>query len=272
MYFSTHEASSAFQKKLHSGELVVGTWINAIKDPILAKILGACGLDYVLIDGEHSGATPATLSETCVLARECGVYPMVRPADPNDLKGNGRLMDAGAMGLVVPHIDSVDQARRVANSIRYFNGGTRGFGSRSLGSGFQKMTEEAMIQADREVTCVVQFESVAAVEQADEIMAIDGVDVAIIGRGDLAMDMGLPGRGTDDRVTVLVEKVYEAARRNGKVPGLLTDSLEGAIKWMGRGVKFLTYGSEVGWLMSAYENGLKAIHQAQQEMEQESTK
>lgn len=262
MYFSEHEADSAFKAKLNSGELVVGTWINALKDPILARILAPCGLDYLLIDAEHSGATMATISETCLIARECGIYPMVRPADPNDLKMNGRLMDAGAMGLVIPHIDSAEQARTIVNSIKFFNGGTRGYCSKTLGSGFRKMTEEAMHQADREVTCVVQFESVSAIEQADEIMAIDGVDVAIIGRGDLAHDMGLSGRPTDDRVSAMVEKVYEAARRCGKTQGLLTDSLDGALKWLDRGIKFLTYGSEVAWLQSAYQKGIQEIRAA----------
>lgn len=255
--FSQHEQSSAFRQKL-GRELVVGTWVNAIRDPVIAKILASTGLDYMLLDAEHSGATMANLSETCLLARECGLYPMVRPADPDDLKGNGRLLDAGAMGLVIPHIDSAAQARRIVGSMRYF-GGTRGYCSRSVASGFQKMSEEAMRRADAEATCVVQFESVAAIEQAEEILSVDGVDVAIVGRGDLAHDMGLSGRPTDDRVSVQVERVYEAARRCGKVQGLLVNDLDGALKWLGRGIGFLTYGSEVGWLQNAYTVGLRAI-------------
>ena len=259
------QVSSSFREKLDRGELVVGTWVNAVKDPILPQILAPCGLDYLLIDAEHSGATMASISEMCMMARACGLYPMVRPAEPNDLKMNGRLMDAGAMGLVIPHIDSAEQARAVVNSVRFFNGGTRGYCSKTLSSGFCKMTEEDMHRADREVTCVVQFESVSAIEQADEILAVDGVDVAIIGRGDLAHDMGLSGRATDERVSAMVEKVYQAARRQNKVQGLLTDSLDGAIKWLGRGIRFLTYGSEVGWLQDAYRTGLKAIRAAEQE-------
>ena len=262
MYFSHHEAFPAFKEKLSRGDLVIGTWINAVKDPILPRILAPCGLDYVLIDGEHSGATVADISQTCIVARECGLYPMVRPADPNDLKANARLMDAGAMGLVVPHIDSAEQARAIANSIRFFNGGTRGYVSKSAASGFQKMTEEAMRAADRAVTCVVQFESVAAIDQADEILAVEGVDVAIIGRGDLALDMGLPAQPSDPRVTEQVERVYAAARRQGKVAGLLTEKLDSAQKWMGRGVTFLTYGSEVAHLQAAYTNGVAALRAA----------
>lgn len=262
MVFSAHETSSQFKSKLNQGELVVGTWINAIKDPVLAKILASTGLDYVLVDAEHSGATMASISETCLMARECGLYPMVRPIEPNDLKLNGRLLDAGAMGLVIPHIDSAKQAQSIVNSMRFFNGGTRGYCAKSLASGFTKMSEEAMHRADEEVTCVVQFESVSAIEQADEILAIDGIDVVIIGRGDLAHDMGLSGKPTDDRVSVQVEKVYEAAKRNGKTQGLLVNDLDGALKWLGRGIKFLTYGSEVGWLQNAYNTGLKAIRAA----------
>ncbi len=263
MVFSSHEPYSAFRRKL-GHELVVGTWVNAVKDPVIAKILASTGLDYLLLDAEHSGATMASISETCLVARECGLYPMVRPIEPNDLKNNGRLIDAGAMGLVIPHIDSARQAQQIVNSVHFFNGGTRGYCAKSLSSGFQKMSEEAMHRADEEVTCVVQFESVAAIEQAEEILSIDGIDVAIVGRGDLAHDMGLSGKPTDDRVSVQVERVYEAARRCGKVQGLLVNDLDGALKWLGRGIGFLTYGSEVGWLQNAYTTGLKAIRKAQQ--------
>lgn len=259
MIFSQHEKASVFRQKL-GHELVVGTWVNAIKDPVIAKILSTTGLDYVLLDTEHSGATMASLSETCLIARECGLYPMVRPTEPNDLKNNGRLLDAGAMGLVIPHIDSAEQARKIVGSMRFF-GGTRGYCAKSMASGFQKMSEEAMHRADAEATCVVQFESVAAIEEAEEILSIDGIDVAIIGRGDLAHDMGLSGRPTDDRVSVQVERVYEAARRCGKVQGLLVNDLDGALKWLNRGIGFLTYGSEVGWLQSAYTTGLRAIRE-----------
>ena len=262
MIFSAHEVRSPFKAKLNKKELVVGTWINAVKDPVIARVLAPTGLDYLLIDAEHSGATMASISETCLIARECGMYPMVRPIEPNDLKNNGRLLDAGAMGLVIPHIDNVQQARAIVKSMKFFNGGTRGYCAKNLSSGFEKMTEEAMRRADEETTCVVQFESVNAVEQAEEILAIDGIDVAIIGRGDLAHDMGLSGNPTDDQVSRMVEKVYEAARHNGKVQGLLCNDLDGALKWLGKGITFLTYGSEVGWLQNAYSTGLKAIRTA----------
>ena len=262
MIFSAHEEVNSFKSKLNAGELVVGTWINAVKDPVIARILASTGLDYILIDAEHSGQTMATITDTCSLARECGLYPMVRPIEPNDLKLNGRLIDAGAMGLVVPHIDSAKQAQAIVNSIKFFNGGTRGYCAKTAASCFRKMTEELMRRSDEETTIVVQFESVAAVEEADEILAIPGIDVAIIGRGDLAHDMGLSGKPTDDRVSVQVEKVYEAARRQGKAQGLLCNDLDGALKWLGKGITFLTYGSEVGWLQNAYSTGLKAIREA----------
>jgi len=262
MPFSAHSAKSSFKEKLKKGELVVGTWVNAVKDPIIAKLVGYAGFDYILIDAEHSGASISSVSEMCLLARECGVYPMVRPSDPDDLKMNGRLLDAGAMGLVIPHIDSASQALKIARSMRFFGGGTRGCVSRSIGTGFSKANEEEMRSFDEEVTCVVQFESVKAIEEADEILVIDGIDIAIVGRGDLAHDMGLSGKASDEKVSNMVEKVYESARRQNKTQGLLVNDIEEAKKWLARGIKFLTYGSEVGWLISAYEKGLKEIRSA----------
>lgn len=259
MPFSSHNLKSTFKEKVKKGELVVGTWVNAVKDPIIAKLIGYAGFDYMLIDAEHSGASISSISEMCLLARECGVYPMVRPCDPDNLKMNGRLLDAGAMGLVIPHIDSASQALQIARSMRFFGGGTRGCVSRSIGTGFSKANEEEMRILDEEITCVVQFESARAIEEADTILAVDGIDVAIVGRGDLAHDMGLSGKTTDDRVSCMVEKVYEAARRQKKTQGLLVNDIGEAKKWLNHGIKFLTYGSEVGWLISAYEKGLQEI-------------
>ena len=142
MAFSTHKIRSGFKDKLRNGDLVIGTWINAIKDPVIIKLIGYVGFDYVLIDAEHSGASISSISQMCLLSRECGVYPLVRPSDPNDLKMNGRLLDAGAMGLVIPHIDSACQALKIARSMRFFNGGTRGSVSRSIGTGFSNISEK----------------------------------------------------------------------------------------------------------------------------------
>ena len=260
MNFSSHSQLSTFRAKLDRKELVIGTWINVIKDPMIIKMISGVGLDYVMIDMEHSGATMQTVTELCTMARECGLYPLVRPIEPNDLKTNGRLLDAGAMGLVIPHIDSAEQAQKIANSMRFFDGGTRGYCSRTAASGFEKVDEEAMRRSDREVTCVVQFESVEAIEQAEEIMDIRGIDVAIVGRGDLAHSMGLSGKTTDERVSQQVERVYAAARKFGKTPGLLVNDVAGAKKWLDRGIKFLTFGSEVGWLISSYQNALSSIY------------
>ena len=262
MDFSTHESESAFNQKLRRQELVVGTWVNTLKDPVIAKIIGAAGFDYMMVDAEHSGATMGSLSEMCLLARECGVFPIIRPTDADDVKMNGRLLDAGAMGLLASHIENAAQVDKVAKSLRYFNGGTRGCNTRSIFSGFAKMTEEAMHKADENVTCIISFESAEAIAQADEILAVPGVDIAIIGRGDLSHDVGVPGNQEHDKVLSLVEKVFAAATRQNKMVGLLVNNADEAKKWIAQGAGFVTLGSEVGWLLSAYQTNIPLVRSA----------
>lgn len=265
MKFSVLQDNSHFKTKIDSGELVIGTWINAIRDAIIARMAAAAGFDYLLIDAEHSGATFSTIADICIFARECGLYPMVRPAEPNDLKANGRLLDVGAMGLIIPHIDNAKQAKDIVKSMRYF-GGTRGYCSRTISSGFEKTTEEALWRSDKEVTCVVQFENISAIEQAEEILSIDGIDVAIVGRGDLAHDMGLSGRATDERVSEQVERVYRAAKRCGKTRGLLINDTSEVGHWLKQGITFLTLGSETEFLLASYKKGMAEIHKIQENM------
>jgi 2-keto-3-deoxy-L-rhamnonate aldolase RhmA len=269
--FSTHEARSGFKAKLKRHELTVGTWVNILQDPVLIKLIGYAGFDYVLLDAEHSGATPESLSVMSLLARECGVFPIVRPSDPDDLKTNGRLLDAGATGLLVSHVESASQARRIVNSMRYCNGGTRGYNTRSIFSGFERMTEELMLKADEEVVCVVSFESPEVIERADEILAVDGIDIAIVGRGDLSHNLGVGGKTDDERVLMMTQKVFAAASRQKKTAGLLVNSTEEAEFWIKSGAGFLSLSSEVGLLLSAYQNAIQSARKAFQ-MKAEATR
>ncbi|SBW08401.1 hypothetical protein KL86DPRO_40091 [uncultured delta proteobacterium] len=125
--------------------------------------------------------------------------------------------------------------------------------------GKQQTREPYMRKCDDQVICIAQFESRAAVEQADAIMAVDGIDIAIVGRGDLAHDIGLPGKASSDEVTALVDRVIAAARRNNKVAGILVATPEEGRTWADKGMRFLTYGNEIKFLMATYAKGLEII-------------
>ncbi len=259
MKFSLASTDNPLLRKLRSGELVVGTWVSALRDPLLVRLVAWAGFDYVFIDMEHSGITESTLMDLCLVARECGVTPIVRPVNPNSLARNGRLLDIGAAGLIIPHVENASQAREIIASTKFFDGGTRGYCSKTLNSGFERNDAAALRHTDENTVLVAQFEDPATIAVADSILSLPGVSMAIVGRGDLAHGMGLSGKPQDERVAAEVEKVIASCRRNNVAPGLLVGGVDEAREWIARGMRCITYSNEVNLLQNAYASALKDI-------------
>ena len=259
MKFSMKCDANPLIPKLKSGQVVVGTWINTLRDPLVARIVAGAGFDYVFIDMEHSGITESVLMDMCLIARECGVAPIVRPTNPDNLQQNGRLLDIGAVGMILPHVESAQQAKKIIASTRFFEGGTRGYCGRTLASGFERNDRTLLERTDSETVLVAQFEDPGTIAQADQILSLPGVLMSIVGRGDLAHTMGLSGDVKNPRVTEEVEKVVASCRRNEVAPGLLVNSVDEAREWITKGVRCITYANELALLQGAYREALREI-------------
>lgn len=259
MIFSLKCKDNPLKTKLKSGKIVVGTWINTFRDPIAVRIAAAAGFDYVFIDQEHTTLSNSDLTNMCIVARECGIVPIVRVVEPNDLTRNGRLLDNGPVGLIIPHVKSAEHCKTIINSTRYFNGGSRGYCGRTLNSGYMKNDESMLRHTEENTIIVAQFEDVDAISVAESILSVDGIDMTIVGRGDLSTSMGLAGKGNDGRVTEQVEKVIAAALKTNVAPGLLVQNVDDAKVWIEKGVRCITFSNESSILLSAYENALKQL-------------
>ena len=259
MRFSVRQTNNPLIEKLKGDKVIVGTWINALRDPLIARVIGGAGFDYVFIDMEHSSITEDVLSDMCLIARDYGVTPIVRPTNPYNFQQNGRLLDIGAAGMIIPHVDNKEQTEAIAASVRFFDGGTRGYCGKTPNSCFDRNSEEYLKRSDSDVVLVAQFEDADAIAQADEIFSVPGVRMAIVGRGDLAHTMGLAGKLNDPKVTAEVEKVIAACKRRGVAPGLLCGNVEEAREWIAKGVRFITYSNEIALLQDGYDRALKAL-------------
>ena len=253
MKFSTFSVENPLKMKLKNGQLVIGTWINHLRDPIMAKMVATAGFDFVSLDMEHSSASMETIANQCLVARECGIAPLVRPYDPMNAHQNARIMYTGAVGLIVPNVTSKEMAQHVVSSIKYFNGGTRGYSNLSLSSGFTKTFEKDMRRSDEQTVIVIQIESVIAVEKIDEILSVSGVDVVIVGRGDLSHNMGLSGQPNNPLVNDMVNRVFEAAQRHNVTYGLVVKDSESGVSLVKKGARFINFSNEQAILINAYK-------------------
>src|SRR5437879_3174155 len=208
------------KKKLKNNELVLCMGVNQMRTPNIAMIAAACGFDAVYIDLEHNPTTLESAAAVCVAALGMGITPIARVTshDPHDAT---RILDCGAQGVMVPHVQNAAQARLIVDACLYAPKGYRS----AFGSGPQ-LGYAAIPQAEvceilnRETLLMAMIETPEAVENAAEIAAVDGIDCLHIGASDLSTEMGIPGQYTHERMRAAFERVGKAARANGKSFGV----------------------------------------------------
>lgn len=238
-------------RESRGGRPVAGMFVSSA-DPSVVEISASAGMDYLLIDGEHAPLGLETLQDQL---RAIAAYPtqaVVRvPAlDPVTIK---RYLDLGAQSLVVPMVDSVEQAEAAVAAMHYPPRGVRGVGSALARSARWNRVPDYLQRAGDLVSLVVQVESAAAVEAAGPIAAVDGVDGIFVGPSDLAASMGLIGQQDHPDVVAAVKRVIEAAHGAGKVVGVNAFAPDRARDYTVAGADFVNVGADVALLARATE-------------------
>ena len=239
------------KRALMAGEVQVGTWITTLRVPQITQMLATAGFDFMYIDMEHSSFSIETVGDLCYAALAAGLVPIVRPPakDPHLLS---RPLDGGAMGLLIPHVDTREEAEAVVKAIRFPPLGERGMNLQGVHTGFDRAKGDEYVKTTHaETLLLVQIESDRGISNLDGILSTDGVDGAVIGRADLSTDLGLPGQINHSEVVRRVEMMIAACQRNGKIPGLLVQDVASAKEWIAKGVRLVPYANEVALLINA---------------------
>lgn len=230
---------------------LVGMWVVS-GSPIAAEIAAGSGLDLLLIDGEHSANTLESIQLQLQVVAAFPVCPLVRVpfGDPVVIK---QVLDLGAQNLIVPMVSSAEQAAALVQAVRYPPQGVRGVGSALARSSRWNRVDDYLAQADDSVSLTVQIESAEAVEQAEEILAVDGVDAVFVGPADLSASLGLLGQQGHPTVVSAVERVLDAATAAGKPAGVNAFDPVMAEHYLDRGASFVLVGADVSLLARASE-------------------
>lgn len=241
------------KKKLAAGELVLCMGVNQMRTPNIALIAASCGFDAVYIDLEHNPTSLETAAAVSIAALAVGITPIARVSshDPHDAT---RILDSGAQGVMVPHVNNAAEARAVVAACLYAPLGHRSaFGSGpALGYAAKPQAEVCQILND-ETLLMAMIETPEAVANADAIAAVEGIDVLHIGASDLSTEMGIPGQYKSERMRAAFETVAKAAKTHGKAMGVggVREDFEFQSWLFGIGVRYLTGGSDVGYILSA---------------------
>jgi 2-keto-3-deoxy-L-rhamnonate aldolase RhmA len=244
-------ASDALQG-IRQGNLTLGLGVHHLRGSAVPLLAKAAGYDWLFIDAEHGAISTPEISQICMAALPLGVAPIVRICT-DALDEGTRALDNGALGIVVPHVDTADQARGLVEAFRFAPIGHRSTGGSNACFGYRPPpASEAQKILNAEILLIAMIETPRAVENAAAIAAIDGIDVLLIGSNDLALEMGIPGQVGHERVRAAYAQVAAACRQQQKVLGMggVYDE-DVASRYIDMGARMVLGGSDHSLLLEA---------------------
>ncbi len=246
---------------LKAGRTVVGVGLSLTASPPVVRIMANAGYDFLFIETEHHHMDPRTLLDVVQMARACGISPFVRPRDTQyDLIAGA--LDAGADGLIVPRVETREQAERLVSYAKFPPLGARGCGTLAMLDFRVPDWQQALPWLNEQTLICTQVESTTAIENLDSILAVPGIDVALVGPLDLSISLGVPGRFDHPALIAAVDRVIDISRAHGKVSGIVLGSPAAVKPWWEKGMRFFSCGGDTGFLAdgaAAIVRGVRAF-------------
>lgn len=237
-----------FKRRLLAGEQLIGIWMSSVS-PLLAEMLSLVGYDWMMFDTEHSPVEIAGVMPMLQAAAAGETASVVRPAW-NDKVLIKRHLDQGAQTLLIPFVESADEAREALRAMRYPPAGIRGVSGSTRANRFGLATDY-MRRADDELCLLVQVETGAALARLEEIAAVPGVDGVFIGPSDLAASLGHLGNPAHPEMQAALRDALARLKALGKPAGILATNQADAQRYLDWGFGFVAASVDTGLLMAA---------------------
>jgi 2-dehydro-3-deoxyglucarate aldolase/4-hydroxy-2-oxoheptanedioate aldolase len=237
------------RRRVLAGEVTIGAFAN-LGSLAGAELLARAGFDWLIVDLEHGMGSEADLHAQLLAIQGTPTAGLVRVASAERLRV-GRALDLGADGLMIPRLETVAEVEETLSWMRFPPAGIRGVALANRGGGYTEASHDDIRERNARLAGVFQVESPAAVEAADAIAAIDGVDVLFVGPADLSHSMGMPGRFDEPAFVGALDRVVAAARTHGKAAGILLQDASGLPAALAQGFTFVGIGSDTSFLVAA---------------------
>ena len=234
-----------FREVIAGGGIPIGHMVSEFATRGIAKIVESTGVDFVVVDMEHTSHSPERIGDLMAWFKATPIAPFVRV--PQDLYHFiARTLDAGALGVMLPNVETPDAARAIVDAVKYAPLGKRGVGLGTAHTDYVVPDPIAYFkESNANTTVICQIESPTGVENAEAIAAIEGVDVLWVGHFDLSQGMEIPGEFQNPRFLDAVKKVADAARSHGKGAGVQPGKLAMAEQWMAMGYNVLSWSADM---------------------------
>jgi len=247
------------RERLAKGETVYGCGLQVYRAPEIVRCFATAGFDYVFIDQEHGSFNLETVHDMIIASKTCGITPIVRVGELQYTLC-ARLLDQGAQGIILPRVEEPKALEEALSWFRFPPAGKRGFGINPTMIEYETRTmPEIIAHQNRETLAVAQMETVRAVEAADELLSLPGLDVIMVGPADLSVSLGVPGQFDHPKMIETVERIIAACDRHGVVPGIQTRGIAMAKAWAERGMRFVGVAAEHVFLLEKCKEALAAL-------------
>lgn len=251
--------SQTIRKRVMAGETVLGSMVFEFFSPGIAQCYKNAGAEYIIYDMEHTGLGYETLKTQIAHCRGLDVAPMAR-VPRSDYHFLARALDVGARGIMIPMVESVEQAEAIAAACRYPPSGRRGaafgFAHDEYKSGSPK---EIMDKANQQILVIAQIETERGLEVVDEIAAVEGIDVLWLGHFDMTNFLGIPGQFQNPKYTDAIQSIVQAGQRNQKGLGFMAADENWMREYRDHGFNMLACGTDQGLLTTAASRVLDSV-------------
>lgn len=251
------------KEKLARNEVVASMTVRLSRSIEIAQIAATSGFDTLYVDLEHNTLSIDTCCQICIAAQQIGVTPLVRvPA--NTAEYIGRVLDGGAMGVITPHVRSAAEARAIVDLVKFPSLGQRSAGGALSHYQYRNFPVSETNAAMNDATSlVVMMETVAALENVEEIIGTEGIDMLLVGSNDLCAQMGLAGQFDHPRLAQAFERSIAAASKVGKHVGIggLASRDDLMAKFVRMGARYVSTGTDMAFLLSACAQKARFVQQ-----------
>ena len=249
------------RERVLQGEQVLGAMVFEFFSPGMAQLLLNAGCEYVIYDMEHTGIGLETLKDQVANCRGLTILPMVR-VPRGEYHFLARALDIGMRGVMIPMVETAEQAARIAEACRYPPEGRRGAAFGFAHDEFTVDPAATIARANAETLVIAQIETERGLDEVDAIAATPGIDVLWVGHFDLTNFLGIPGEFQNPVYLDAVKAVVDAARRHGKGLGFMPSDEAWAKEYKGYGFNMLAVGTDHGLFAGAVANLLKTVEGA----------
>lgn len=244
--------------RIKSGETVYGHFLLELFTPGVPQIVKNCGLDFVVIDMEHGRCDLGMVTELIICAKDAGIAPFVRVPDI-EYRPLSRVLDLGATGVIVPRVETAEQARGMVSQLKYAPEGCRGVALGIAHDRYRAQGPAYFEMANRNTVVIALLESARAFDNLDEILSTPGLDVAWMGHYDLTVSMGIPAQFSNPLFLQKMDQLLDGCHRHQIAPGFLTANPADTKHWVAKGFRVVSLGTDIGLYQGAMQSFRDAL-------------